>query len=63
MRMLSHPAYAHRCDHCRMQDRDFRRQYIDPIPDDALLPWPAFDELKAFPNCPAVTSVVSGVRR
>lgn len=57
-RMLSHPAYSDRCNHCRMQDPDFRRQYIDPIPDDILLPWPAFEELLDRPHGPqAIRSV------
>jgi len=51
-RMLSHPAYAQRCNHCRMQDPAFRSLYIDSIPDDALLPWPGFDELLNMPNSP-----------
>jgi len=55
-RMLDHPAYNHRCDHCRMQDPEFRRQYIDPIPDDVLLPWPALDELRDQPHSPCATA-------
>ena len=51
-RMLAHPAYARRCNHCRMQDSDFRNLYIESIPEDALLPWPAFDELMHRPNSP-----------
>ena len=51
-RMLAHPAYQHRCDHCRMQDAEFRASYIDDIPDDVLLPWPAYDELRDRPNGP-----------
>ncbi|MFX1447914.1 MAG: radical SAM/SPASM domain-containing protein [Promethearchaeota archaeon] len=38
--MVSHPAYKHRSSFCRMQSPDFRRYYIDPIPDDAKLPYP-----------------------
>ncbi|NHJ20821.1 MAG: radical SAM protein [Candidatus Lokiarchaeota archaeon] len=38
--MVSHPAYSHRSSFCRMQDPEFRRYYIDPIPDDAKLPYP-----------------------
>jgi MoaA/NifB/PqqE/SkfB family radical SAM enzyme len=38
-RMVSHPAYSHRTNVCRMQDPRFRRCYIDPIPDDAILPY------------------------
>lgn len=55
-RFLSHPAYENRCDHCRMQDPEFRRQYIDDIPDDVLLPWPASDDVRDKPHAPpAVT--------
>lgn len=38
--MINHPAYTHRSDFCRMQNPDFRRVYIDPIPEDAKLPYP-----------------------
>jgi len=51
-RMLGHEAYRRRSDHCRMQDPEFRRRYINDIPDDSLLPWPAFEELEDQPNCP-----------
>lgn len=51
-KMLSHPAYQQRCNHCRMQDQEFRHKYIDDIPDDALLPWPAFDDLREQPHSP-----------
>lgn len=51
-RMLTHPAYAQRCNHCRMQDPAFRSLYIDSIPEDVILPWPAFDELMNRPNSP-----------
>lgn len=51
-RMLSHPAYCHRCDHCRMQDPEFRHQYIDEIPEEVLLPWPATDEVRNQPHAP-----------
>ncbi len=40
MRMVKHPAYNHRSPFCRMQDKNFRKYYIDPIPDDAYLPYP-----------------------
>ena len=40
MRMVKHPAYNHRSPFCRMQDKNFRHFYIDPIPDDAYLPYP-----------------------
>ncbi len=56
-RMLSHPAYQERCDHCRMQDPEFRAKYIDDIPDDVLLPWPAFEELRRFPHCPPLITL------
>jgi MoaA/NifB/PqqE/SkfB family radical SAM enzyme len=51
-RLLQHPAYRHRSDHCRMQDPAFRSQYIDGIPDDVLLPWPADQELLEHAHCP-----------
>jgi MoaA/NifB/PqqE/SkfB family radical SAM enzyme len=38
--MINHPAYDHRSDFCRMQNPDFRHYYIDPIPDEAKLPYP-----------------------
>jgi MoaA/NifB/PqqE/SkfB family radical SAM enzyme len=37
--MINHPAYNHRITACRMQNAKFRHFYIDPIPDDALLPY------------------------
>lgn len=40
MRMVKHPAFSHRSPFCRMQDKNFRELYIDPIPDDAYLPYP-----------------------
>jgi len=52
MRMRGHPAFVEHCDHCLMQDAEFRRQYIDHIPEDRLLPWPAYDELRDRPNSP-----------
>lgn len=39
-RMIHHPAYNHRTSYCRMQNSEFRRRYIDPIPEGALLPRP-----------------------
>ena len=39
MRMVKHPAYNHRSPFCRMQNKEFRHFYIDPIPDDAYLPY------------------------
>ena len=38
--MIYHPAYNHRSPFCRMQNPGFRSFYIDPIPDDAKLPYP-----------------------
>ncbi|MFX1600780.1 MAG: radical SAM/SPASM domain-containing protein [Promethearchaeota archaeon] len=37
--MIHHPAYKHRVTSCRMQNAKFRHFYIDPIPDDASLPY------------------------
>jgi len=37
--MIYHPAYNHRSPFCRMQNPGFRSFYIDPIPDDAKLPY------------------------
>lgn len=39
IRMARHPAYNHRSTFCRMQHHKFRHFYIDPIPDDARLPY------------------------
>ncbi|MFW9938750.1 MAG: radical SAM/SPASM domain-containing protein [Candidatus Thorarchaeota archaeon] len=39
MRMVKHPAYNHKSPFCRMQSADFRKYYIDPIPDEAYLPY------------------------
>ncbi|MFX0032853.1 MAG: radical SAM protein [Candidatus Hodarchaeota archaeon] len=38
-KMIHHPAYKHRVTSCRMQNAKFRHFYIDPIPDDASLPY------------------------
>jgi MoaA/NifB/PqqE/SkfB family radical SAM enzyme len=51
-RMLTHPAYERRCNHCRMQDPEFRQQYIDDIPAGVLLPWPAVEEARGRPHGP-----------
>jgi MoaA/NifB/PqqE/SkfB family radical SAM enzyme len=51
-RLLAHPAYCKRSDHCRMQDAEFRRRYIDGIPEDVLLPWPGAEEVLEQPHCP-----------
>jgi hypothetical protein len=40
IRMGKHPAYNDRSPFCRMQDKYFRRVYIDPIPNNAYLPYP-----------------------
>jgi MoaA/NifB/PqqE/SkfB family radical SAM enzyme len=39
MRMVKHPAYNHKSPFCRMQNENFRKTYIDPIPDSAYLPY------------------------
>jgi len=39
MKLIRHPAFNHRCSFCRMQHSEFRRFYIDPIPDNATLPY------------------------
>jgi len=38
-KMIHHPAYKHRSTFCRMQNERFRHFYIDPIPDDSILPY------------------------
>lgn len=38
-RMIAHPEYKRRSSCCKMQNRDFRQQFIDPILDDAPLPY------------------------
>ncbi len=38
-KMVHHPAYNHQSTFCRMQHSNFRRFYIDPIPDDSKLPY------------------------
>ncbi|MFX1366528.1 MAG: radical SAM/SPASM domain-containing protein [Promethearchaeota archaeon] len=38
-KMVHHPAYRHRDTSCRMQHPNFRRLYIEPIPDDSTLPY------------------------
>jgi MoaA/NifB/PqqE/SkfB family radical SAM enzyme len=39
MKMVRHPAYDHKNSVCRMQHEIFRHFYIDPIPNDAILPY------------------------
>ncbi|MFX0083192.1 MAG: radical SAM/SPASM domain-containing protein [Candidatus Hodarchaeota archaeon] len=46
MRMVKHPAFSHRSPFCRMQNKEFRDIYINPIPDDAYLPY----EIKNLPS-------------
>jgi len=38
-KMVHHPAFKRRSSVCRMQNNKFRHFYIDPIPDDAKLPY------------------------
>jgi MoaA/NifB/PqqE/SkfB family radical SAM enzyme len=38
--IITHPAYTDHCNHCRMQDGDFRRRWIDPIPAQGPFPHP-----------------------
>lgn len=45
-RMVRHSAYNHRSTFCRMQNPNFRHFYIDPIPDDQILPY----DIKKLPN-------------
>ena len=37
--MIHHPAYKHHVTSCRMQNMKFRHFYIDPIPENAPLPY------------------------
>lgn len=39
-RMTNHPAYKKRHQMCRMQTPEFRKRYIDRIPDGSILPYP-----------------------
>jgi len=39
-KLIGHPAYAHRSIACRMQHPEFRKLYIDPIPEGSPLPYP-----------------------
>lgn len=60
-RMLAHPAYCKASDHCRMQDAAFRAGYIDDIPGDVLLPWPATEEVvRCSPSGPAACQARDG---
>jgi MoaA/NifB/PqqE/SkfB family radical SAM enzyme len=38
-KMIHHRAYNHQSSFCRMQNKKFREIYINPIPDDATLPY------------------------
>lgn len=48
-KILHHPAYNCRSQTCRMQDSEFRKKYIDPIPENADLPFP-IDKLPSALN-------------
>ena len=39
-KIIKHPAYNHISRRCRMQNPSFRQHYVDPIPDNAILPYP-----------------------
>ena len=39
-RLVSHPIYQGHCNHCRMQDPQFRAAYINRIPDRGPFPFP-----------------------
>ncbi|RMF95307.1 MAG: radical SAM protein [Candidatus Schekmanbacteria bacterium] len=43
-RILDHPAYREKCNHCRMQDKEFRAKYIDTIPENVPFPYEIFKE-------------------
>jgi len=52
-RMVRHPAYNHRVSYCRMQNEKFRKCYIDPIPNNAVLPYPIKNlEAVDYRKCP-----------
>jgi MoaA/NifB/PqqE/SkfB family radical SAM enzyme len=55
-RLVSHPAYSGHCDHCRMQDPEFRAKYIDQIPDEGPFPFPIQELDKAREEGRAVVS-------
>ena len=42
-KLIKHPAYCQHQSSCRMQDPFFRKQYIDPIPENADLPYAMSD--------------------
>jgi MoaA/NifB/PqqE/SkfB family radical SAM enzyme len=61
-RMIRHPAYDHRVSFCRMQNPEFRRCYIDPIPAGAALPYPVdklprVDYREAMQETPSAVAV------
>jgi MoaA/NifB/PqqE/SkfB family radical SAM enzyme len=39
-KIIAHPAHCEHWNHCRMQDAQFRRSYIDRIPDEGPFPFP-----------------------
>lgn len=39
-KMIQTPPYDRRAQSCRMQDPDFRRKFIDPLPDEGPFPYP-----------------------
>ncbi len=39
-KMISHPAHCDHWTHCRMQDPEFRRCYIDRLPEEGPFPFP-----------------------
>ena len=45
-RMIRHKAYNHRSTFCRMQNPNFRHFYIDPIPNEQILPY----DIRNLPN-------------
>ncbi len=49
-RMASHEAYCSHKDSCRMQDSEFRKQWIDRIPATGPFPYPVsnFDQAPAL---------------
>ena len=47
-RTLTHPAYCDAHQQCRMQDPEFRKQYIDTIPEGARLPIEVWKDPEAF---------------
>ena len=49
-RLSTHSAYCERRYDCRMMSREFRKKYLDPIPEDASLPYPV-DELDRAWEC------------